>query len=103
MLKSEAEQGWSQSDVFFISFFDIVNDRLSDFPIVSTVGLNWGKRTSEGVVQHTLFTFDCNGLRRFRERYSGGTFVDFDRNLDIHFILLLQALEKLEAESQQYK
>ena len=71
------------------------------------VGLNWGKRTTEGVVQQYtpfVFHFDRNGFGRcFCERYIRWHILVFDRSLDIYFILLLEALEKPNAESLQYK
>ena len=65
------------------------------------------KQTSEGVVQQytpLVFHFDCNGFGRcFRERYIWRNILVLDRNPDIYFILLLQALEKPEAEANSIK
>ena len=110
MLGFEAEQGCGRNQMFLYFVFDIfpVNDQFTGFfRLCLHVGLNWGKRTSEGVVQQytpLVFHFDCNGFGRcFRERYIWRHILVLDRNPDIYFILLLQALEKPKAESQQYK
>ena len=73
---------------FFIFVFDIfpVNDQFTGFfRLCLHVGLNWGKRTSEGVVQQytpLVFHFDCNGFGRcFRERYIWRHILVLDRIL----------------------
>ena len=103
MLGLEAEQGSSRNQMFLYIAFDILSadDQFTGFfRLCLHVGLNRGKRTAEGVVQQyapLVFHFDRNGFGRcFRERYIRWHILVFDRNLDIYFILLLEALEKPE-------
>ena len=71
------------------------------------VGLNWGKRTTEGVVQQYtpfVFHFDRNGFGRcFCERYIRWHILVLDRNLDIYFILLLELWRSQKPKANSIK
>ena len=110
MLRIETEQGSSRNQLFLdiaFDFFPADGQFTCFFRFCFHIGLNRGKRPAEGVVQQHapfVFHFDRNSFgRRFSERYIRWHILVFDRNLDIYFILLLQALEEPETESQQYK